>query len=72
MDADELGALAVEVFGEDRVEVVPRLDDALDAAVATAESDGDLLGAGVLVAGSVVMVGQARAMLAGNRRGNAA
>jgi dihydrofolate synthase/folylpolyglutamate synthase len=63
MDADELGALAVEVFGEDRVEVVPRLDDALDAAVATAEADGDLLSAGVLVAGSVIVVGQARALL---------
>jgi dihydrofolate synthase/folylpolyglutamate synthase len=63
MDADSLGALAVEVFGEDRVEVVPRLDDALDAAVATAEADGDLLAAGVLVAGSVIVVGQARSLL---------
>ena len=71
MDADALAAIAVDVFGGDRVEVAPRLDDALDAAVASAES-GDLLGAGVLVVGSVILAGQARTLLgrgAGTGRG---
>lgn len=64
MDADELGAVAVEVFGADRVSVVPRLPDALAEAVALAEETGHLGGAGVLVTGSVVTVGEARALLA--------
>ncbi|MEU2627808.1 folylpolyglutamate synthase/dihydrofolate synthase family protein [Kitasatospora sp. NPDC007106] len=59
MPVDELAALAVEVFGEDRVQVEPRLDDAIDAAVTLAEEE-DLGGAGVLVTGSVITVGEAR------------
>ena len=42
MPADELAAIAVEVFGADRVEVAPRLDDAIDSAVALAEEEGAL------------------------------
>ncbi|MGQ0629549.1 MAG: bifunctional folylpolyglutamate synthase/dihydrofolate synthase [Sporichthyaceae bacterium] len=67
MDADALAAVAVQVFGSDRVEVAPRLDDALDAAVTLAESDGQTAGAGVLVTGSVVLVGAARALLKGEQ-----
>jgi dihydrofolate synthase/folylpolyglutamate synthase len=67
MPVDELAALAVEIFGEERVEVVPRLDDAIDAAVALAEDEGDLGGAAVLVTGSVVTVGEARVLLTGGR-----
>ncbi|WP_030233805.1 bifunctional tetrahydrofolate synthase/dihydrofolate synthase [Streptomyces sp. NRRL S-350] len=63
MDADELAALAVEVFGEDRVQVEPRLDDAIAAAVTLAEEEGDLGGVGVLVTGSVITVGEARLLL---------
>lgn len=63
MPVDELAEVAVEVFGGDRVEVTPRLDDALDNAVALAEQDGDLAGAGVLVTGSVVTVAEARSLL---------
>jgi dihydrofolate synthase/folylpolyglutamate synthase len=44
------------------VEVAVRLDDALDAAIAEAEA-GALGGAGVLVTGSVVTVGDARHLL---------
>ena len=69
MPVDELAALAVEVFGADRVEVSPRLDDALADAVALAEQEGDLGGAGVLVTGSVLTVAQARKLLAGGRDG---
>jgi dihydrofolate synthase / folylpolyglutamate synthase len=63
LPADELAALAVDVFGADRVEVVPRMDDALDNAVTLAEEEGDLGGAGVLVTGSIVTVGDARTLL---------
>ncbi|GAC1611695.1 MAG: folylpolyglutamate synthase/dihydrofolate synthase family protein [Mycobacteriales bacterium] len=60
---DDLLVLAVEVFGRDRVVAEDRLDDALDTAVQLAEDDGDFGGAGVLVTGSVVTVGEARTLL---------
>ena len=54
LSADDLAALAVPVFGADRVVVEPRLDDAIEAAVRLAEEGEDQLGgAGVLVTGSV-------------------
>ncbi len=63
--ADQLAAVAVEVFGADRVTVEPRLDDALETAVRLAEEspDGVFAGAGVLVTGSVITAGEARTML---------
>lgn len=64
MDVDELAAVAVEVFGGDeRVQVEPRLDDALEAAITLAEEEGEFSGAGVLVTGSVITVGEARLLL---------
>ncbi|MFK4266546.1 bifunctional tetrahydrofolate synthase/dihydrofolate synthase [Streptomyces milbemycinicus] len=63
MDADELAAIAVEVFGADRVQVEPRLDDALEAAITLAEEESEYSGAGVLVTGSVITVGEARLLL---------
>ncbi|WP_030418271.1 folylpolyglutamate synthase/dihydrofolate synthase family protein [Streptomyces sp. SCSIO 75703] len=63
MDADALAALAVEVFGEDRVQVEPRLPDALEAAITLAEEEGEFAGGGVLVTGSVITVGEARLLL---------
>lgn len=63
MDVDDLAALAVEVFGDDRVQVEPRLDDALEAAITLAEDEGEFSGAGVLVTGSVITVGEARLLL---------
>jgi dihydrofolate synthase / folylpolyglutamate synthase len=65
MSVDALAEIAVEVFGEDRVEVAARLDDAIDAAVATAESEAEIGGAGVVVTGSIVTVGEARHLLRG-------
>jgi dihydrofolate synthase/folylpolyglutamate synthase len=65
MSADDLAAIAVEVFGEDRVDVAARLDDAIDAAVAAAESEAQIGGAGVVVTGSIVTVGEARHLLRG-------
>ncbi|CAL9307102.1 Dihydrofolate synthase_folylpolyglutamate synthase [Streptomyces sp. SudanB66_2053] len=63
MDADALAAIAVEVFGEDRVQVEPRLPDALEAAITLAEEEGEFAGGGVLVTGSVITVGEARLLL---------
>ncbi|MET9698563.1 folylpolyglutamate synthase/dihydrofolate synthase family protein [Streptomyces sp. NPDC006529] len=63
MGADELAAIAVEVFGAERVQVEPRLDDALEAAVTLAEEESEFGGAGVLVTGSVITVGEARLLL---------
>lgn len=63
MDADALAAVAVEVFGDERVVVEPRLDDALEAAITLAEEEAEYAGAGVLVTGSVITVGEARLLL---------
>jgi dihydrofolate synthase/folylpolyglutamate synthase len=67
LPAEKLAEVARDVFGEDRVHVARRLDDAIDRAAALAESGGafgESLGAGgVLVTGSVITVGEARAML---------
>jgi dihydrofolate synthase/folylpolyglutamate synthase len=67
MPADELGALAVDVFGADRVSVSPRLPEALTEAVELAEAGPDdaLGGSGVLVTGSVVTAGEARTLMGG-------
>jgi len=65
LPVDELAAVAVEVFGPDRVQVEERLDDALDAAMGLAEDGDDPAGAGVLVIGSVVLAGAARTLLKG-------
>ncbi len=67
MSADDLAAVAVEIFGADRVTVEPRLDDAIETAVRLAEDndDGVLAGAAVLVTGSVVTAGEARTLLTG-------
>ncbi|HZC72107.1 MAG TPA: folylpolyglutamate synthase/dihydrofolate synthase family protein [Jatrophihabitans sp.] len=67
LPADQVAAAAVPIFGADRVSVEPRLDDALEAAVRLAEESEDdvLTGAGVLVTGSVVTVGEARTLLGG-------
>ncbi|WP_329127739.1 bifunctional tetrahydrofolate synthase/dihydrofolate synthase [Streptomyces sp. NBC_01465] len=63
MNADDLAAIAVEVFGDERVVVEPRLDDALEAAITLAEEEDEYAGAGVLVTGSVITVGEARLLL---------
>ncbi|MFI9380269.1 bifunctional folylpolyglutamate synthase/dihydrofolate synthase [Kutzneria sp. NPDC052558] len=64
MNADKLAGLAREVFGEDRIVVEPRLDDALEEAIRLAEeTDGEPVStSGVVVTGSVVTAGAARAM----------
>jgi dihydrofolate synthase / folylpolyglutamate synthase len=69
MPAEELAAEAAEVFGEDRVLVVARLDDAIAEAVRLAEEKAAALGSGgVLVTGSVITAGEARVLLGGGDR----
>jgi dihydrofolate synthase/folylpolyglutamate synthase len=67
MPAEELAQVAADIFGEHRVRVAPRLDDAIEQAVTLAETGGALgesIGSGgVLVTGSVVTVGEARMLL---------
>ena len=69
MPAAELGEIADDVFGAERVTVVRRLDDAIERAVGladAAEGFEDAIGSGgVLVTGSVVTVGEARVLLGG-------
>jgi dihydrofolate synthase/folylpolyglutamate synthase len=71
MPAEELAQAAREVFGDDRVSVAPSLADAIEQAATLAEAGdavGSSLSAGaVLVTGSVVTVGEARALLKGGR-----
>ena len=69
--AAALGRAAVEIFGEDRVSVVPDLADAIERAATLAEAgeavDVSIGSGAVLVTGSVVTVGEARTMLKGRR-----
>jgi dihydrofolate synthase/folylpolyglutamate synthase len=69
MPADDLAAVAREVFGEDRIVVEPRLSAAIDMAVGLAEDSsqnagepGRAAGVGVVVTGSVFTVGAARSL----------
>ena len=67
MPAADLAEAALGIFGQDRVSVAPVLADAIDQAAALAEAGGvfgEAIGSGaVLVTGSVVTVGEARALL---------
>ncbi|MFE7506372.1 bifunctional folylpolyglutamate synthase/dihydrofolate synthase [Promicromonospora sp. NPDC057488] len=65
-DPEDLAEVAREVFGEERVHVADRLDEALQIAADLAEADelaGAAAGTGVLVTGSVVTVADARILV---------
>jgi len=66
MPVDDLARAAVDIFGASRVEVEPRLDDAIEAAVRIAEEASPVGGSGVIVTGSLVTVGEARHLLGGS------
>lgn len=70
LPAAELGEIAADRFGDDRVSVVPRLPDALERAIGMAESSEgreEAIGSGgVLVTGSVITIGEARILLTGS------
>jgi dihydrofolate synthase/folylpolyglutamate synthase len=70
IEPDELGSVATQVFGADRVHVAAGLPDALDLAVTLAESGGSgsqtadgLGGVGVLATGSVTTAAEVRLLL---------
>jgi dihydrofolate synthase/folylpolyglutamate synthase len=59
---EDLEELAGEIFGEHRVTMAQRLDEALDVAVTLAEADGNP-GTGVLATGSITVVADVRTLL---------
>jgi len=63
MPPEELAELAAGIFGQERVHVAARMDDAVDQAVALAEEEDDMGGAGVLATGSVVTAADVRTLL---------
>ncbi len=68
MPAGALGELAIAAFGPDRVTVAARLDDAIETGVSLADdadamAEGGPGNAGVLITGSVITAGDARALL---------
>jgi dihydrofolate synthase/folylpolyglutamate synthase len=68
MPAADLGELAATIFGADRVTVAARIDDAIEIGVtladqADAAAEGGPGKAGVLITGSVITAGDARALL---------
>jgi dihydrofolate synthase/folylpolyglutamate synthase len=62
IDPGELAEIAEDVFGDDRVHVAARLDDALDVAIGRAE-EGGLVGGGVLATGSITLAADVRRLL---------
>ncbi|GGM53627.1 dihydrofolate synthase [Longimycelium tulufanense] len=66
LDPDDLAVVAREIFSDDRIVVETRLDDALETAVQLAEETEDpdepISGSAVVVTGSVVTAGEARAL----------
>ena len=71
MDPGETAELAAEIFGEERVRSAPRLDDAIETAVALADEAVAETGPGsgaVLITGSVITAGDARRLSPRPRR----
>jgi dihydrofolate synthase/folylpolyglutamate synthase len=62
MKSSELAEIAIQVFGEDRVQVEANLASAIDKAIAMADEAG-LNGVGVVVTGSVVTAATGRALM---------
>lgn len=69
MPVDDLAALAVEVFGSERVEVAASFADALDTGIRLAEEADTYAASGVVITGSVVTVGQARTLFRPSKSG---
>jgi dihydrofolate synthase/folylpolyglutamate synthase len=64
MPAAELAELAVDVFGEEKVHVASRMDDAIAMAVDLVEAQAyDVAGTGVIITGSVVSAGDGRSLV---------
>jgi len=63
LGAEDLADLAIEIFGEERVRCEESLSSAIDTAVTIAEEEAMYGGVGVLITGSVVLVGDAKRIL---------
>jgi len=63
LGAEDLADLAIEIFGEERVRCEVSLSSAIDTAVTIAEEEAMYGGVGVLITGSVVLVGDAKRIL---------
>jgi dihydrofolate synthase/folylpolyglutamate synthase len=63
LDLESLATIAIDVFGEDRVFIEDELPDAIDRAMTLAEEHDTYGGAGILITGSVVLVGDAKRLL---------
>jgi dihydrofolate synthase/folylpolyglutamate synthase len=61
MSPQQLGQLAIEIFGEGRVTIVDSLPDALDKAAGMADEGG--FGGGVLATGSITTAAEVRMLL---------
>lgn len=61
LSAERLAEVAGGMIGDDRVSAVPAMADAIEEAVRLADEAGP--GAGILIAGSVIAAGEARALL---------
>jgi len=63
MPVAELAELAIDVFGEEKVHVASRMDEAIALAVDLVEADAyDVAGTGVMITGSVVSAGDGRSL----------
>jgi dihydrofolate synthase/folylpolyglutamate synthase len=58
---EDLAEVAGDLFGEHRVTMAQRLDEAIDVAVGLAEGDGQP-GTGILATGSITLVADVRAL----------
>ena len=67
MAAEDVAQIAEDLFGGKEVRVEPELLDAVDLAMAMAEAEGETGGNGVLIAGSVVLIGDALRLFARQR-----
>lgn len=67
LGAEDLADLAIEIFGEERVRCEVSLSSAIDTAVTIAEEEAMYGGVGVLITGSVVLVGDAKRILGDSR-----
>ena len=63
LGAEDLADLAIEIFGEERVRCEVSLSSAIDTAITVAEEESMYGGVGVLITGSVVLVGDAKRIL---------
>jgi dihydrofolate synthase/folylpolyglutamate synthase len=64
MPVAELAELAIDIFGEEKVHVAARMDDAIALAVELVEAETyDIAGTGVVITGSVVSAGDGRSLV---------